>query len=388
MKILHTSDWHIGREFANESLAPDQESFLRWLAEVVRDRGVDVVVVAGDIYDKASPKPDAIALLDRGLRSLCDAGARVVLISGNHDNAIRLGFGAERQEESGVFIKADDLHHPEPFVLTVGTESVAVVAIPFLDPQRAPEPRPAADGSARKRTHHHVLEDACDVARERLAARGLTRLPTLAIAHAYVAGAAVSDSEKHTVGGTDLVGAEVFHDFDYVALGHLHRPQIIDNDERLAYSGTPLPYSYSEQHAKSVRLVNMDAGGLIGVEVLAVPNTIGRPVVVLTDTIEHLLADERYERWTSHWVSVKLTNDTHVAEPMQRLRQRFPFITELAYVGAGSDASGSTAVAVDVQQRAPHDLVWEFFREQLGRELDDDEALLLRQSLERAEVEA
>ena len=165
MRILHTSDWHIGRRFERESLEEDQRAFLAWLAEVVAEERVDLVLVAGDVYDRSQPAEDAVALLDDGLDGLRAAGARIVLVPGNHDSARRLGFGAARQALGGVHVFADDQHPPTPWVVTCGTERVAILAVPFLDPYGVPAPRPADDGSARSRTHEHVLADALESGR-------------------------------------------------------------------------------------------------------------------------------------------------------------------------------------------------------------------------------
>ena len=219
MRIIHTSDWHIGRRFERESLEDDQRAFLVWLAGVVADERVDLVLVAGDVYDRSQPAEDAVALLDEGLDGLRRAGAVVALIPGNHDSARRRGFGAARQALGGVHVFADDQHPPVPWVFGAGDDRVAVVAVPFLDPYGVPAPRPADDGSARARTHEHVLADALEAGRALL--DPADPLPTICMAHAYVTGAEESDSERAlSVGGADRVDPARFAGFDYVALGH------------------------------------------------------------------------------------------------------------------------------------------------------------------------
>jgi len=237
MKIIHTSDWHIGREFENESLQAEQNAFLSWLTEQIKIHKVDLVVVAGDIYDKAMPKGDAVTLLDRGLDSIRSSGAEILLISGNHDNAARLNFGAQRQRSSGVYIYAQDESYPTPFLYEKDGQKVGFVAIPFLDPQRAPQPMPKESGESRPRTHQTVLEDAIFKAREQMQSFG--DAPTICVAHAYVQGSEISESERHSVGNADLVDASIFDGFTYTALGHLHRPQVIPGHEAVAYSGSP-----------------------------------------------------------------------------------------------------------------------------------------------------
>ena len=142
MKIIHTSDWHIGRRFERESLEDDQRSFLTWLADLVADERVDLVVVAGDVYDRSQPSEDAVAILDGGLDALCTAGAQVAMISGNHDSARRLGFGAGRQALGGVHVFADDRHPPVPRVVTARRRARRAGSRPVPRPPRGHRPTP------------------------------------------------------------------------------------------------------------------------------------------------------------------------------------------------------------------------------------------------------
>ncbi len=345
MRIVHTSDWHIGRRFEREPLEEDQRAFLGWLADQVASRGVDLVIVAGDVYDRSLPAEDAVALLDDGLDALRSAGATVAIIPGNHDSARRLGFGARRQALGGVHVFADDQRPPEPWLFEAGGDAAVLVAVPYLDPLTAPAPVPSPDGSARPRTHGNVLADFVGAGRDALAR--FTGVPSIAIAHAYVAGAVPSDSEKVlAVGGADAVDASVLGGFDYVALGHLHRPQRVGGDHAVAYSGSPLAYSFSEAHAKSVRLVELADGAVASVEEIPVP--VGRPVATIEGTLEALLSDPAHEGLTGHWVAARLTDDTTQVQPMERLRRRFPFAVSVRYAAR----SGAPGVVDGVGRRA------------------------------------
>lgn len=338
MRILHTSDWHIGRRFEREPLEDDQRAFLLWLAGLVEELGVDLVVVAGDVYDRSMPAEEAVSLLDEGLDLLRAAGATVVMVPGNHDSARRLGFGARRQALGGVHVFADDSRPPEPWLFESKGEAVAVVAVPFLDPLAAPAPLPGHDGSPRARTHANVLADYLRAGRVALAA--FPGVPSLAVAHAFVAGAAPSDSEKVlAIGGTDLVEASLFCGFDYVALGHLHRPQLVGGQERVAYSGSPLAYSFSEEHPKSVRLVEVAGDGLSEVTTVTVP--VGRPVVTLEGTLESLLTDRVHEDFVGHWVAARLTDETTQVQPLERLRTRFPHAVSVRYARSAPGGGGA-----------------------------------------------
>lgn len=361
MRIIHTSDWHIGRRFERESIEEDQRAFLGWLADLVAARQVDLVIVAGDVYDRAQPAEDAVALLDVGLDAVRSAGAEVVLIPGNHDSARRLGFGAGRQALGGVHVFADDRGPPVPRVFSAGGEQVALVAVPFLDPHVAAEPRPADDGSPRPRTFQNVLADALEAGRRAVAA--FDPMPRIAVAHAFVSGAGTSDSERTlAIGGADQVDPAVFAGFDCVALGHLHRPQRVGGTDTVAYSGSPLPYSFSEDHPKSVRLLEVSGGHLHDVTTVAVP--VGRKVATLTGSLQELLTDAAYEGYADHWVSARLTDATVQTQPMERLRTRFPHAVNLRYddpaTGAVVDLG---SVGPPLEERPPEEVVFEFLEE-------------------------
>jgi exonuclease SbcD len=388
MRIIHTSDWHIGRRFERESLEDDQRAFLTWLAGLVAEERVDLVVVAGDVYDRSLPAEDAVALLDSGLDAIRTAGAQVAMISGNHDSARRLGFGAGRQALGGVHVFADDRGPPVPRVLAAADERVALVAVPFLDPHVAPAPRPADDGSPRPATHQNVLADALDAGRRALA--GLDPMPSIAVAHAFVSGAGLSDSERTlAIGGADQVDPAVLDGFDYVALGHLHRPQRIGGTDTVAYSGSPLPYSFSEDHPKSVRLLEVAGGRICDVSIVPVP--VGRKVVTLTGTLHGLLTDPAHEPCTDRWVAARLTDDTVQTQPMERLRSRFPHAVNLRY---DDPATGATGAIVDfgtvgppIEERSDEDVILEFLEEVRDRPPSRSERGLVLDALATARRE-
>jgi len=375
MKILHTSDWHIGRRFEREPMEDAQRAFLAWLAEITRELGVDLVIVAGDVYDRSLPAEDAVALLDEGLNALRDAGAEVALISGNHDSARRLGFGATRQASGGVHVFADEHHAPVPWVFEAAGESVAVLAVPFLDPLSVAAPAPGPDGSARPRTHENVLVDALRAGRARL--DGFEAMPRIAVAHAFVSGASVSESERPlSIGGTDQVDVEVFAGFDYVALGHLHRPQRVGGRDHVVYSGSPLPYSFSEDHAKSVRLLTVQDGAIGEVTEIAVP--VGRPVARITGELDVILADPAHDSLVDHWISVTLTDETAQSQPLERLKARFPHAVHVRYERSGGSGSlGGPSTGSPLHERPTEELVFEFLESLRDRAATEEEASLI-----------
>jgi exonuclease SbcD len=327
MRLLHTSDWHIGRSLHGAELLGEQEAVLSGLADVVAAERVDAVVVAGDVYDRAVPSADATAVLDRVLTRLRAAGATVVLTPGNHDSARRLNFAAGLLAVSGVHVRATVAGLDEPVLLSDEHGDVAVYGLPYLEPELARHEL----GRSEARSHEAVLRAAMDRVRADLFLRPGTR--SVVLAHAFVGGGLASDSERDIcVGGVDLVPASVFDGVDYVALGHLHRPQSLS--DRLRYSGSPLPYSFGEAgQDKQVWLVDLDAGGLAGVD--AVPLPLPRALTVLTGTLDELLDDPAHTGAEEAFVSARLTDAVRPADPMRRLRTRFRHCVHLEWSGGG-----------------------------------------------------
>ena len=332
MRLLHTSDWHIGRSLHGADLLREQEEVLSGLAGVVVAESVDVVVVAGDVYDRAVPSADATGVLDRVLMRLRSAGAVVVLTPGNHDSARRLSFGAGLMAHSGVHVRATTAGLDEPVLLRDEHGEVAVYGLPYLEPELARHEL----GLSAARSHEAVLTEAMERVRRDLFLRPGAR--SVVLAHAFVGGGVPSDSERDIcVGGVDLVPAPVFDGVDYVALGHLHRPQTIT--ERLRYSGSPLPYSFGEAgQGKQVWLVDLDAAGLAGVRALALPTP--RPLTVLAGTLDELLADPAHAAVEEHFVSARLTDEVRPSDPMRQLQTRFPHCVHLEWTGGAGGGDG------------------------------------------------
>ena len=257
MRILHTSDWHLGRSFHREGLLGHQAAFVEHLLEVVESERVDVVVVAGDVYDRALPHVDAVELADEAFARLAASRASVVVSSGNHDSARRLGFGSRLMDAAGVFVRTDAAGVGTPVVLGDEHGDVAFHALPYLDPSALLEP-----WALSHRSHEAALTEAMARVRRDLAGRRATR--SVVLAHAFVAGATPSESERDiSVGGVSRVATSVFDGIDYTALGHLHGPHELA--PALRYSGSPLAYSFSEaDQAKGSWLVELDATGFRG----------------------------------------------------------------------------------------------------------------------------
>lgn len=331
MRILHTSDWHIGRSLHGADRLADQERVLGALVGIIVEHRVDVVLVAGDIYDRAIPQAAATAVLDRVLTALRRTGAQLVIIPGNHDSAVRLGYAAGLLATTGVHLLTSVAGSDVPVVLDDTAGPVAIYGIPYLDP--ALDRR--ALGAPHARSHADILAAAMDRIRVDLAAREATR--SVVLAHAFVSGGQGSPSERDiSVGGVDLVPASVFAGTTYVALGHLHRAQRIGPG--VEYSGSPLAYSFTEAtHRKSVTLVDLGPTGLVSTTRIALTEL--RALVTLTGTMAELLVAPEHDAYTEHYVSAVLTDATRPVEPMRRLQQRFPCCVHLEWVPPQADST-------------------------------------------------
>ena len=376
MRLLHTSDWHIGRTLHGTELLAEQEAVLGGLAAVLVQERVDVVVVAGDVYDRAVPSADAIGVLDRVIGRLLATGARVVMTPGNHDSARRLGTFSGLLSEAGLHVRAATPQLDEPVLLADEHGEVAVYGIPYLEPEIARHELHVPEA----RGHEAVLRAAMDRVRADLFLRPGVR--SVVLAHAFVGGGVPSESERDIcVGGVDLVPAEVFDGVDYVALGHLHRPQTLS--PRMRYSGSPLAYSFGEAgQQKQAWLVDLDAAGLV--EVRPVPLPTPRPLSVLTGTLADLLADPAHAAAEGHFVSARLTDPVRPADPMRRLQERFPFCVHLDWAGATPVGEGGS-YQERMRGRSALDVAGEFVSHVRGVPATAAERVLLARALGAAD---
>jgi exonuclease SbcD len=372
MRVLHTSDWHLGRLFHGAALLAEQERALARVAAIAREHAVDVVVIAGDLYDRAIPPADAVDLLAQVLQELRGGGAQVVAITGNHDSPNRVGALDPLLRAGGVTLRGRfDATAPVVVPATDGGPDLVVHPVPYQEPLAAPLV-PRAGGRPRRATQHEVLEVALAAVRDDLASRGPVR--SVVVAHAFVAGAAPSDSERElSVGEVDRVPTSVFDGITYTALGHLHRPQEVG--PRAAYSGSLLPYSFSETTPSSVRVVDLAPDGSVATEVVRLGCE--RPVATIEGRLDVLLADPAHGAVEEAWVRARLRDEVLPRHAMARLRDRFPHTLVLEHVRPTAAPATS-----DLRRRAEPvsdlDLARAFLEERFGREASDDEVLLLR----------
>ncbi|MBT2445072.1 exonuclease SbcCD subunit D [Streptomyces sp. ISL-36] len=353
MRFLHTSDWHLGRSFHRVSLLDAQAAFLDHLVATVRERDVDAVLVAGDVYDRAVPPLTAVELFDTALHRLADAGVPTVMISGNHDSPRRLGVGAGLIERAGIHLRTDPAGVGTPVVLTDAHGDIALYGLPYLEPALVRE-----QFGAEKAGHEAVLGAAMDRVRADLAERpGSTR--SVVLAHAFVAGGEPSESERDiTVGGVAAVPAGVFDGVDYVALGHLHGSQAVT--PRVRYSGSPLAYSFSEaDHRKTMWLIDLGPdGGIDAAERIDCP--VPRALARIRGRLDDLLADPSLVRHEQSWVEATLTDAVRPADPMARLAERFPHTLSLVFEPERTEGDPLASYAQRLRDRSDQQIAEDF----------------------------
>ncbi|MCK6080112.1 exonuclease SbcCD subunit D [Microbacterium sp. EYE_5] len=338
MRILHTSDWHIGRTFHGHSTLDALRGVLDELTSQVRAHGVDVVVVAGDVFDSATPAAACYTLLSDALRGIADAGAHVVVTSGNHDSAARLGFQAgllrdgihvlTNPDAVGTPLTIDDAHGPVHFY-----------GIPYLEPALL---RHRWEGV---RTQAAVLGHAMDLVRDDLAARGGR---SVAIAHCFAAGVEPTPHLERDIqqGGLDVVPLSTFDGVDYMALGHIHGRQQLS--ERVRYAGAPLHYSFGEgDKPRGSWLVELDADGLASVDWIPLP--VPRRLVTLRGPFADVLADAAHAVHEDAWVCVEYTDDLPESDPLRRLQQRFAFCAKVVHAPSATGADEVSSYAQRVR---------------------------------------
>lgn len=373
MKLLHTSDWHIGRTFHGHDLLADQERVLGAVADLVQENEIDVVLVSGDIYDRAVPSADAVQVATRLLKRIHGAGATIIASSGNHDSAARLGAFAGFLAAGGLHIRTQLSEVAEPVMLTDDHGPIAVYPIPYLEPDIARQ----AFGLAQARSHQSVMAEAMRRVRADLATRG-DGVRSVVLAHAFVVGGVAGDTERSiAVGGVESVTADLFDDIDYVALGHLHRSQVLA--EHLRYSGSPLPYSFNEAgQVKVAWLVEFSDAGLKSVAPIDLP--VARPMAVLRGELDEILAGNQH--LAGHYLSVELTDDVRPMEPMRRLREAFPYALKLDWQPSNPQPVGPD-FSVARREVDPQTLVAEFVSCCRGAEADELELEWVEAALTR-----
>lgn len=363
MKFIHTSDWHLGRQFHNVSLLEDQQAVLEQLIKYIEDNPVDAVVVAGDVYDRSVPPTVAIELLDRVVNRICtELKTPMILISGNHDGAERLGFGSEQMKNAGLHIISnfDDMLSPV-LITTKSAGEVALYGMPYNDPEQV------------KFTYQEPVsthDEAHKLLVEKIIEQFQPEQKNVLISHCFVDGAIESESERPlSIGGSDRVSHEHFLGFDYAALGHLHQPQK-KGEEYIRYSGSLMKYSFGEQNQKKgFTLVEINENGFASAE--HVELTAPHEMRIIEGELEPIIEKGKTDPKNEDYLLVRLMDKHAILNPMEKLRAVYPNVLHLEKPGMLIGVEQEMAQAK--LARSEIDMFRDFFIEAQDSELSKEQ---------------
>ena len=360
MRILHTADWHLGRQLHGVSMIEDQALVLDQLFAALAELKPDCLIVAGDIFDRALPPVEAVALFNKTLNRLNpDFKKPVLIIAGNHDSPERIDFGSGLFESNGIFIRGSFTKSPSIVRLEDNYGAVDIALLPYLETAVARQ----VLGDELIQNPQDALAAACQVALD--ATRPSAR--RVAVAHAFVDGGRESESERPiSVGGSGRVQAAIFDKFHYVALGHLHEPQAIARDG-VRYSGSLCKYSFSEvSHRKSFSLVELAADGSVSIE--EIPISYRRDARIVRGTFAEILKGDALNR--EDYILAEITDTGAIIDAMGQLRSVYPNILQMRRVSIEGLVDPQSKIRVDLRQ-SPRDLFGDFLRHVTNNDPED-----------------
>lgn len=390
MRFIHTSDWHIGRLFQNISLLDDQLFALQQIKQYAIDYNVDALVIAGDIFDRSIPPADAVDALNDFFEQISELNIPIIMISGNHDSAKRLRFGAAQMQQSGLHILADIKYCHKPVLINSEIGQVAFYGIPYHDPVDVREAfaeqldAESIDIKTYDQAHtfvaNTIVEQHKNLNKHNSGIKSQcieNTVPSVLISHCFIDGASESDSERPlSIGGADRVSWQPLSDFDYVALGHLHAPQY-KGERHIRYSGSLLKYSFSEHNQnKTINLVEMDAQG--GVSQQQLPIKGKHDMRVITGTLDELILQGKSDSQANDYVLARVTDNQVILDPMGRLRQVYPNVLQMERTNF--ELSSNTALKRNVlsdNKRDETEIFSEFFKQVMDCDLSVEQQSIL-----------
>ncbi|MEM5527611.1 exonuclease SbcCD subunit D [Gammaproteobacteria bacterium AS21] len=367
MRLLHTSDWHIGRTFHNAALLEDQAYILNQIVDIAVAEQVDVIIVAGDIYDRSVPPATAVTLLNAIIqRIINEHHIKLIIISGNHDSAQRLAFASQQLQRTGLYILGELTQYLEPVTLTDQYGEIDFWGIPYTDPASV-----RSELGIDVSSHDDVFKVLCSNVKDKQKTKR-----NIMISHCFIDGASESESERPlSIGGADRVSWQHFDAFDYVALGHLHGRQF-KGTECIRYSGSPLKYSFSEEnHIKSVTVVDVDESGMQAINQIVLQPL--RNLRSINGALKDILDNAQQDNAKDDYLLIKLTDTHAILDVMGKLREVYPNILHLERPGLMARKDNAIK-----QPRHVHanelTMFNDFFSQMMDRPLSDDEADLIK----------
>ena len=380
MKLLHISDLHIGKNVNGFSMIEEQRHVFEQICDVARQQKPDAVLIAGDVYDKSVPSAEAVQLFDEFLTNLTESAtsdAHIFIISGNHDSPERIAFGAQIMGRQNIHLSPVYNGDVKPVIVNDKDGPVAFYMLPFIKPV-----------AVRHFFENEEISTYTDAMRLAIAKMNVDKnMRNVLICHQFVTNAERSESEETIVGGLDNVDAQAFVDFDYVALGHLHRPQSCERPT-IRYSGSPLKYSFSEVNDnKTITIANMDANG--GVEFSFMPTSPLHDWFDLRGTYNELTALQFYNGKPERegFVRVTLTDENEIPYAINKLREIYPKIMELRYDNKRTQTKSIVVNNIDAtKQKTPAELFAEFYEMQNGESsLTAEQQSFINEIMERVQ---
>ena len=371
MKFIHISDLHLGKRVYEFPMLEEQRDILEKILGIAKDERADGVLVAGDVYDRQVPSAEAVQLFDWFLTALAEMGLYVFVISGNHDSAERLAFGARLMETQRVYLAPVFAGEVKTVSLTDAYGELCIYLLPFIKPayvRRFYPDREIAD-----------YEEALGTVMEHMSVDETKR--NILLAHQFVTGASRSESEEITAGGLDNVSAEHFAAFDYTALGHIHRPQSV-GAATIRYCGTPLKYSFSEAgHEKSVTVVELMEKGRT--DIRTIPLKPLRDLREIRGSYEEIAARKYWENTeTEDYLHVTLTDEEDIPEAIRKLRVIYPNIMKLDYDNRRTRSFASIEMSEKPEEKTPLQLFEELYRLQNNQDLGEEQRAYLTRLVE------
>lgn len=363
---MHISDLHLGKRVNEISMLEDQRYILEEILRIAQEQAVDGILVSGDIYDKTVPSAEAVQLLDWFLTEVSEKKIPIFLISGNHDSAERMAFGARLLDKGGIYISPVYGGKTDPVVLTDDYGEVRVYCMPFL--------KPATVRRFFPERKIETYQDAFEAAMERLQMDKEQR--NVLLAHQFFAGAQRCESEEVSVGGLDAIRADFLMEFDYAALGHLHRPQKLGRDT-IRYCGTPLKYSFSEANdQKSVSIVELKEKGNVCVDTILL-----KPLHDLREIrgrYEEITLLENYKNTrTDDYIHITLTDEEDIPNAVGKLRVIYPNLMKLDYDNRRTREYRSVEHTQAEEKKSPLEYFMEFYQLQNNQEMSGQQQYLL-----------
>ena len=374
MKFIHLSDLHLGKRVNEFSMLEDQEFILTKIINIIDEQKPDGIIIAGDVYDKSVPSAEAVELFDDFLVRLSKRDLKVFVISGNHDSAERIAFGGRLMDKSGIYMSPVYNGKIAPVSMTDNFGEINVYMLPFIKPT-----------NVRRFYPDNEITSYTDAVKVAVDAMNIdTSKRNILITHQFVTGALRTESEDISVGGSDNVDASVFADFDYVALGHIHRSQKCGGGEYIRYSGTPLKYSFSEaKDNKTVTVVEMNAKGDIALDFI--PLIPKRDMVEIKGTYDELTLKSFWENtsYNEDYMHITLTDEDDIPDVLTKLRVIYKNIMKLDYDNKRTRTANEINGTENVKEKTPFEHFSEFYELQNGQPLNEEQSVFIANIIEQ-----